>query len=129
MPTSMKIDILDPSASPQTGVADSNSAGVTVGPRDPDNRLGVQTRYDVTFSATLVSGSATMTPYLCNDPDESPRRWVQIKKLQDDGTDAALTRTGSFNLAMSLPAESMVRWTISASSTPVVYMTARGVIR
>lgn len=76
-------------------------------------------------------GGATLTPFLCNDPAESPRVWVQIKKLKDDGTDAALTRTASFNLPIDLPSGSLVKWTQTGSGSPLpsITMTVRGVCR
>ena len=127
---STKLTILDPSASPQTGVADGDSQVVMVGPSDI-NRGGAEQLYAVVFSADMSGGAAILTPYLCNDPDESPRRWVAISKLQDDGTDAAVTRAADFNMVMDLPAQSLVKWTVSASGSPIpnISMTARGVIR
>lgn len=125
-----KLTILDPSASPQTGVGDGDSMITRVGPIDT-NRGGAEDLYKVTYSADWTGGVGTLTPSFCNDPGESPRRWVDISKLQDDGTDAALTRTDDFNLVLNLPAGSLVKWTVSGSGSPLpnISMTARGVIR
>lgn len=122
------VTILDPSASPQTGVADGDSQIIKVGPIDP-NRGGADTLYPIVFSADYESGTGTLTPHICNDPADSPRVWVQVKMLQSDGTDAAITRTADFNLVVDAHAESLLKWTISAGSSPVIHMTARGVCR
>lgn len=125
------LTVLDPSASPQTGVGDGDSQIVRVGPRRSDRIGGTDGLYDVLFSADFAGGSATATPYLCNDPSESPRRWVPVKKLQDDGTDVAITRTADFNLVIDAPAGTLLKWTVSGSGSPIpnISMTARGVIR
>ena len=130
MTLSTLLTILDPSASPQTGVGDGDSQVVMVGPQDV-NRGGAEQLYELTFSGDWTGGAGTATPYMCNDPGESPRRWVAIQKLQDDGTDAALTRTADFNLILTVPAQALVKWTVSGSGSPVpnISMTVRGVCR
>lgn len=130
MTISTLLTILDPSASPQTGVGDGDSGIIRVGPID-SNRGGAEDLYQVMISADWTGGDATVTPYLSNAPSESPRRWVAIKKLQDDGTDVALTRTDDFNLVLNLPTGTLVKWTVTGSGSPLpnISMTARGVIR
>ena len=124
MATSTLVTIMD---SGTTG--DGDSLAVTVGPGNKNRGGRAGNLYDLTFSAQYTSGSGTLTPYLCNDPDSSPRVWTAISKLQDDGTDAAVTRTADFNMVMALPAQSLVKWTLSSSSSPVINMTVRGVLR
>ena len=124
------VRLLDPSASPQTGVADDDSGIIHICPTQT-SRGGAQELYQVTFSGDWSGGNATLTPYLCNEPGDSPRRWVQIKKLKDDGTDAAITRTDDFNLVLDVPAGSLVKWILTGSGSPIpsVILDARGVIR
>lgn len=133
MGTSVLKNIMD---SGTTG--DGDSLSVTVGPvslfspteRSDRARGGpAEKLYDIAFSAQYASGSGTLTPYFCNDPGSSPQAWEQIKKMQDDGTDVAITRTDSFNMVLSLPSQSAVKWTLSSSSSPDINMTARGVLR
>ena len=123
--------ILDPAASPQTGVGDGDSGIVRVGPKREDRIGGPDSLYEVLFSADFAGGAATLTPQLCADPAESPRRWIAISKLQDDGTDAAITRAADFHLVLSFPAGVLIKWVVSGSGSPIpnIKMTARGIIR
>ena len=124
------LTILDPSASPQTGVGDGDSGIIRVGPRTT-NRTGATDPVTVQFSASITGGSATLTPKLCNDPDESPRTWIEIKKLKDDGTYTSTAQTASFIMSLAIMPESLVKWTVSGTGSPIpsITMTARGVIR
>ena len=124
------LTILDPSASPQTGVGDGDSQVIQIGPID-SNRGGADTLYPILISAEYSGGSATLTPSVCNDPSESPRRWVPIEHLQDSGDDVAITRTATFNIRFDLPAGALLKWVVSASGSPIpnITMTARGVLR
>ena len=126
------LTLLNPTASPQTGVSDGDSRIIQVGPLDT-NRGGAAGLFNIVFSGDWTAGTATLTPSFCLHPAESPQRWVAVSKLKDDGTDAAITRTADFNLTLTLPAGSQVKWALAATGSPLpaiaVSLTARGVIR
>ena len=108
-----------------TGIADGDSGIVRVGPRD-NQRDATDALIPITFTTSYTSGAGTCTPYKCVDPDTSPRVWVPIQKLQDDGTDVAVTRTADFIMTIDLPSGTLVKWTISSGSSPVIVMVAEG---
>ena len=111
-----------------TGITDEDSAIVKYG-----SRANVQQRppfelIPVMYKCSHTGGAATLTPYLCVNPDDSPRAWLAVKNLQGDGTDIAVTRTASFNLIIDAPSGSLVKWAITGSGSPLpaVKMVAEG---
>jgi hypothetical protein len=122
MAISKLLTIFDPTTSPGTGIADGDSKIIQVGPL-PVNQAGGEVLYPITFAMT-VGGTATLTPYMCSDPSASPRVWVAVDK---DGV--TVTRIADSVVIIDAPSQSLLKWAISAGSTPSVSMTARGFIR
>jgi len=122
------LTILDPTASPETGVGDGDSGIILIGQSDTLKPAPIEL-VPITFQADYSgAGAATVTPYYCADPGESPRRWTEVKKIKDDGSSASVAQTADFVIVLSLPAGSIVKWTVSGSGSPLpsIDMKARG---
>jgi len=126
-----QLTLLSPTASPQTGVGDGDSGIVLIGPR-PDSFGGDPIDLiPITFYGDYSGGAATLTPYVCADPSESPRRWTEVKHIKDDGTEVSLARTADFYMMLQFPAGALVKWTVSGAGSPLpsIILTARGICR
>ncbi len=126
-----QLTLLSPSASPQTGIGDGDSGIVLVGPR-PDSIGGdPPDLIQIAFYGDYSGGAATLTPYVCIDRSESPRRWIESKQVKDDGTEVSITRTADFYIVLQFPAGTLVKWTVSGSGSPLpsIILTARGICR
>lgn len=119
------LTLLNPGASPQTGVANGASAAAKTIARTDGAQQGGRSEL-VIIQVAGTWGSGTVNPQITLNYGVSPEEWTNVQNVANDGTLADVAITADGVVQLEIPSGVHFRLNLTGATTPSLTARARG---